>query len=119
MKFSQVFILAFALSPLVASANVSPVRVISTKTDIFYFKVDKSFIGAVIEVFSADGALLITDTVSHHKAIIDFYFERAGKYSIKMTKNDREENFTFEKTVENSIVALQNNSGEGSVSIIQ
>jgi hypothetical protein len=119
MRFLRIFVLALALSPSVASANVSPVRVISTKTDIFYFKVDKSFIGAVIEVYSPEDVLIISDTVTHHKAIIDFYLEKPGRYSIKIKKNDREAHFTFEKTNAGPIVALEDHPKGASVSIFQ
>lgn len=119
MKFLPVLILALALSPSVASANVSPVRIISTKTDIFYFKVDRSFTGAVIEVYSPEGDLIVKDTLTHHRAIIDFYFENPGRYFIKIRKGDREADFTFEKTDAYPIVVVESNPMELSVSIVQ
>lgn len=78
-------------------ATVSPVHVISTKTDIVYFKVNKSFNGAVIEIYSADGRLVASDTVIHHKTLVDFYFAEPGIYSIKITKSGHEEIITYEK----------------------
>ena len=119
MRFLRMFILALILSPSVASATESPVRVISTKSDIFYFKVDRAFVGAIIEVYSPEGVLIISDTVTHHKAIIDFYHQKGGRYSIKIKKNDREAHFTFEKADAHPIVAIEPSATEGAVSISQ
>ena len=116
---SLLIVTILTLSPFVASSNVSPVRVISTKSNMFYFRVDRSFVGAVIEVLDAEGKLVLADTVAHHKAIIDFYYENPGVYSIKMKKDDRVWTFTFEKTDSYPVMVIQQSHEEGSVSIIQ
>lgn len=73
------------------------ISVLSRKRDIFYFKVCNDFIGAQVEVFSSTGELLATSPIMTNKALIDFYFERPGKYSIKFKKGDEETSFEFTK----------------------
>jgi hypothetical protein len=69
----------------------TPVTVLSSKMDTFYFKLCKDHMGALVEVFSGDSVLLISSTIASNKAIIDFYFEKPGKYVIKITPNQGEE----------------------------
>jgi hypothetical protein len=35
--------------------------------------------------------------VAHRKTLIDFYFEKPGVYTIKITKGSKVEEFTYEK----------------------
>lgn len=80
-----------------ASNNHQDVAVLSAKRDIFYFKVAPELIGARVDVYSASGKLLATSRISHRRAIIDFYFEDAGTYSIRITKDDLVLNFDYMK----------------------
>ncbi|HEY9005900.1 hypothetical protein [Ohtaekwangia sp.] len=73
------------------------ISVLSKKRDIFYFKVSHEFIGATVQVFSADGQLLMTEEITRHKALIDFYYEKAGEYTIRIIKDNTEKNFNFSK----------------------
>lgn len=77
--------------------GTSPIKVRSTKLDIFYFKVDKAFIGAVVNVYSPAGDLILSNPIRHHKVIIDFYVEEPGEYTIKIRKDGVEEVFTYIK----------------------
>jgi hypothetical protein len=89
----------FFISCIASQANNKrpPVSVLSINSDIFYFKVAKSFIGATVEVFGAEGELKLSDKVNRHKAIIDFYEESAGKYTIVLKKDGNVMNFVYEK----------------------
>ena len=78
----------------------SPVRVLSTKSDIFYFKVEKEFMNASIEVYDSKGQLLIRGVVTHTKTIIDFYNEAPGHFTVKIKKGDVEEIFEYIKESE-------------------
>lgn len=75
-----------------------PVSVISSKRDIFYFKVDKTFLGAIIEVKNSDGAIILSDTVTSHKAILDFYLENAGTFMIEIRKDGETIGFEYLKS---------------------
>jgi hypothetical protein len=74
-----------------------PVRVLSARMSVVYFKVDKDFIGASVEVYSEKGELILSQDVTHRKALIDFYYETPGIYTIKIKKGDREEVFNYIK----------------------
>jgi hypothetical protein len=95
----------FTISALIFSSVIAfsaeskpiPVSVISISSDIFYFKVDKSFIGASVMVYSPTGQVILNEKVNHHKAIIDFYEEQAGKYTIVVKKDAEAVDFVYEK----------------------
>jgi hypothetical protein len=74
-----------------------PVSVISNKRDIFYFKVDKTFIGAIIEVRNSEGVTILSDTITSHKAIVDFYLENAGTFTIEIRKDGEAVGFEYQK----------------------
>jgi hypothetical protein len=74
-----------------------PVSVISSKRDIFYFKVDKTFIGAIIEVKNSAGVVVLSQPVNSHKAILDFFLEDAGIYDIAIRKEGKVMEFVYQK----------------------
>ena len=74
------------------------VRVLSVKRDIFYFKICQSFIGGTVEVYSETGQLIFSDKLTNHKAIVDFYFQDAGLYEIRIKKGDHEVSFGYNKS---------------------
>ena len=76
----------------------SSVHLVSTRMDVFYFKIDKQFIGADLEIYSQDGVKIFTQRVDRRKIIIDFYFENPGKFIIMFKKGDHHEEFNFIKT---------------------
>jgi len=88
------------------STGKQSVEIISTKRDIFYFKVSHEFSGATVEVLAADGSVLMTDTVHHTKSLIDFYFELPGLYTIRMTKGGQQWVFTYEKVSESPFLEV-------------
>ena len=112
-------LILIATSGLIASPKSEPVSVLSVKRDIFYFKVEKSFIGATIEVYANDGQLILTETVIRRKAIVDFYLENPGTYTIKLKKDDKEASFTYEKKDTSKLVPIELESITASVSIAQ
>lgn len=73
------------------------VEILSTKMDIFYFKLCKDYMGAVIEVQNQDSVLVASKEIEGNKALIDFYFEREGKYVITVKVEGKEEKFEYEK----------------------
>jgi hypothetical protein len=76
------------------SSRVDSVHVLSVKRYIFHFKVDKSLIGAKVEVFNHKNDMVLTETVAHAKTIVDFFELPAGNYTIKITKGTTE--YTYE-----------------------
>lgn len=74
-----------------------PVLVAFVRMDIFYFKVDKEFVGAELEIYSQEGEKLFSDKISHRKVIVDFYYEDPGRYVIYLTKGVVRKEFNFTK----------------------
>jgi len=81
-----------------------PVRILATKMDIFYFKVDHEFLGAELEVYSATGELMLSQKITQRKVLIDFYNGEKGNYTIKIKKGDREETFQYVKSNPSPVV---------------
>jgi len=84
-------------SAFAKAGNPESVRVLSVKRDIFYFRVSQSFIGGTVEVYGEDGKLIYADKIVNHRAILDFFFQEAGSYQIKIKKEDREVSFDYTK----------------------
>ncbi len=95
------------------------VEVISTKLDVFYFKVSKEFVGATIEVISPTGEVILTEKVMHRKALLDFYMRDPGTYTIWMKKDGVEEKFSYQKTNSSPLVPMAIDSLKEVISLIQ
>ena len=74
-----------------------PVQMLSSRMDVFYFKIDKTFIGAQLEIYSAEGVQLYSEKITRRKVLIDFYYEDAGKYIVYFTKDGMKQEFNFIK----------------------
>jgi hypothetical protein len=98
LKLIFCILLISGTSAFAASKKHHDVSVISVKRDIFYFKVASDLVGAHVDVYSANGELIASGEISHRKAIIDFHFENAGTYTIRITKESRVLNFDFKKS---------------------
>jgi len=109
-KITLLALVVVLSSALRLNAGTSPVTIISTRSDIFYFKLSSSFVGATAEVYSESGELIMTETIVNRKAIIDFYYENAGTYTIKIKKGGEEETFTYKKNNPSPMILLQMDS---------
>jgi hypothetical protein len=76
------------------------VHVRNTKSEVFYFKVASEFWGADIEVRNEKQEVILKHRLTHKKALIDFYYELPGNYTISFVKGDLHEEFSFVKTAE-------------------
>lgn len=74
-----------------------PVSVLAVRNDLFYFKVDKAFIGAVVEVYASSGELIFSDTIRHHKMLIDFYDRKEDDYTIRIRSRCAEVEYLYMK----------------------
>ena len=84
---------AFA-SPVDHSASI---KTVSPKhQDLFSFKVDRKFRNGMIEVYYANELVAVTSLVKR-KMVINFCDVKSGTYIIKVKKNNRIEEFQFEK----------------------
>ena len=89
--------LLIAACTMGASGDPGPVKVISTKREIFYFKVDKDFVGALVEVFDKQGNKVIEQHIEKRKVIVDFFYDQPGVYTIRVSNGNDEQIFTYEK----------------------
>lgn len=97
----SIFIAALILASVVAHATAAPsdsITVVDTRyNNLFVFKADRELKGALVEVYHANGDLVISHTLLKRKMVIDFCDVRFGSYTIKITKNGNTQEFTFDK----------------------
>jgi hypothetical protein len=84
-------------SAMGALGDPGPVKVLSTNRDIFYFKIDKEFLGALLEVFDRDGNKVIEQRLEKRKVLLDFYYDQPGRYSIRISYGPMEKIYIYEK----------------------
>jgi len=106
-KILLILIIVQAATGSYAKCKNAPVSILSTKRDVFYFKVDKILLGATIEVYSSKGELIFTSKITHRKAIVDFYLEDSDTYSIKLKKDDQVQEFTYVKESASPLISVE------------
>jgi hypothetical protein len=80
-------------------ANSKPCKevvILSTKNNVLYFKVDKSFIGGIVEIYDANNNLLEGDTLPDIYTMIYFDEMPAGHYTVKVKKGDKVVEFEYD-----------------------
>ena len=101
MKYSILFSVALmALTSTAASPNLpdTPVEVIVTKDkNLFVLKIDKKFMGAHVEVVSANGECMICQKVRGSKMNIVLSHADPGTYTVNIEMNGTIEKFQFVK----------------------
>lgn len=70
------------------------------RMDVYYFKVAKEFLGADLEIYSGDGVKLFSQKIGRRKVLVDFYYEKPGRYVIHFVKGDSTQEFNFIKDSE-------------------
>lgn len=99
-SFVKIFLLIVMLAVLASAAFATPVvpakktkdtvTVASTPyRDLLVLKAGKVFIGATVQVYDANGAVVATSEIHKKKMIIDFYDIPYGTYTIQVTKNKK------------------------------
>ena len=91
--------LLIAASTMGAFGDPGPIKVVSTKRDVFYFKVDEALVGASLEVYDERGNKMIEQRIEKKRVIVDFYYDQPGRYIIKVADEEDKikEVFIFEK----------------------
>ena len=64
-------------------------KVLSTKHQTLYFKVNKAFIGGTVEVYDSNMMLLESEALSHTHTMVYFEEMPLGVYTIKVKKADK------------------------------
>jgi len=94
--FTLALIISF-YSSFSTTRKDTPVVVLKTSHDIFYFKICKTMIGGKVEVYSPEGNVVGTQNLDNRKLIIDFFDMAPGDYTIKVKKENTEETFTYHR----------------------
>jgi hypothetical protein len=89
------------------SKSHSTVHVISKKRDTFYFRVEQPMIGGEIHVVNQLGDTIATAPIMRKHALVDFYYEEPGRYSIVVSKGNTSQTFDFEKTSPSPYVLIE------------
>ena len=98
----KIFIAPVLLLSIASIANARPkpprreLTVISNKKRVVYFKVDKSFIGGLVEVYDESQACLEADSLPHTHTMIHFNDMPAGHYTVKVKKGNKLTEFNYD-----------------------
>jgi hypothetical protein len=65
--------------------------------DVFIYKTNRKFVGATIEIISANGRVITSSQLQKRKLIIDFESVLFGSYTIRVSKGKEKEEFVFIK----------------------
>ncbi|HEV8513127.1 MAG TPA: hypothetical protein VGQ59_07610 [Cyclobacteriaceae bacterium] len=69
--------------------------VISDKKHVVYFKVNKSFIGGLVEVYDESQSCLEADSLPHTHTMVHFNEMPAGHYTVKVKKGNKLAEFSY------------------------
>jgi uncharacterized protein (DUF2141 family) len=95
--------IAFSLSLFTASVAVfgtsaDSVHVVDSKyKSAFVFKANKSWQGATVEVFAANGERIVRQRLTKRKMVISFLDRKPGTYKVAITKHGHTEEFQYIK----------------------
>lgn len=115
--FVKIFLLLVLLMVVAAAVFAAPARTAKKDSDttlvrvtpthykdLLVLKADKDFIGAVVEVHDATGALLISGSLQKRKMILDFYDTPSGTYTILVIRKGKTLSFNHTKTSDSVIL---------------
>jgi hypothetical protein len=87
--FCLVLILAaVAVQPLRAATHRDLAPVPAKYKDLFVFKAERNLKGATVQVLTAKGAVVTSQTLQKRKVIIDFGSVKQGMYTVRISKGD-------------------------------
>ncbi len=65
--------------------------------NLFVFKAEKKFVGAIVEILSSNGEIVTAQRLQKRKMIIDFCDVKYGSYTIRVTKDKKVKEFQYVK----------------------
>ena len=96
-----VAVVIFLASFTTMASPTSGVDVLTVSHEIFYFKVDESWIGGEVDVLGADSLQVTAQKLDKKKIVIDFFDLAPGTYTIVIKKKNNcecdREKFTYIK----------------------
>lgn len=83
--------------PVNPSKKDKSVVVITTRLDIFYFKVNKEMMGGLIEIYDDKDEIMASQSITQKKMLLDFIDAKPGTYSIRISNGHTIREFEFKK----------------------
>ena len=112
--FVKIFLVIVMLMVLASAVFAAPVKVKKDTSevtltpthykDLLILKVDKSFMGAVVEVHDSNGKIVATRELHKKKMIVDFFEIPYGSYTICVLKNSQKKEFNYTKRQDSGIL---------------
>jgi hypothetical protein len=94
-KFILIVLIAYLGNGIAEARGHNPISILSTN-GIVYLKFQKFMMGATLEIRDESGELIVNEKIVCKKIIIDFFYQKTGRYQIKIKKNDIEQLFSYE-----------------------
>ena len=69
----------------------------SKNKNLFVFKTEKKFVGALVEVYSSQGELLTSQNLNNRKMIIDFGSVISDTYTIRVVKGNATREYQYKR----------------------
>jgi hypothetical protein len=63
----------------------------------FFYKTPKKFLGATVEIISAEGNVITSTLLQKRKLVIDFGHVQLGEYIIRVSKGEARQEFVYIK----------------------
>jgi hypothetical protein len=97
MIISGISALACQVPPQTPPQKDKSVVVITTRMDIFYFKVNKEMMGGLIEIFDDKDEIMASQSITQKKMLLDFIDAKPGTYNIRISNGHTVREFEFKK----------------------
>jgi hypothetical protein len=100
------FLLIFVSSTSILNAGTTPnVEVVDANLkNLFTFKVDKSLVGATVELVFNNGDIVTTEKLIKKKMIIDFCDVKSGEYQVVIKKGEYHKKYGIIKDATEGVV---------------
>ena len=69
----------------------------SKHKNVFVFKTEKKFVGALVEVYNSKGELITSQSLKKRKMVIDFGGVKVDTYTIRIIKGNAKQEFKYTK----------------------
>jgi hypothetical protein len=79
------------------AGSMDDVKSDNPRKNLFIYKAEKKFLGAKVEILSVNGEVLAQQHMRNRKVIIDFRDVRFGTYTIRVSKGENTQEFTYTK----------------------
>ena len=94
----SIIVAFFVISVAVAGPGDDAIAIGGNKDkDLFVFKTDKKLVGATVEIYTSEGALVTSQQLNKRKMVIDFGPVSKDTYTIRVVKGHETKEFHYVK----------------------